>query len=190
MMLTHAFFRSPYIQNTRYIPKKRAKYSLLSLVSVFSLLSAPVMAGCLAGQPKTCAATINGQGQVGLTSYTTLPFASSIYAQSWGSSPGLAPANLFWQQGSNFTNAQTMTAARQYAAKLTTKGIVPASGAQRWEDTYEAAQPASQFPGEPSWIAADRQSLGLVSKPEFQAWVKWQQAHSNLFMVVMYLRAS
>ncbi|HEX4505599.1 MAG TPA: hypothetical protein VH722_07695 [Alphaproteobacteria bacterium] len=95
----------------------------------------------------------------------------------------MAPANLFWRHGTNFTNPQTMRAARQYADKLTAEGIVPASGAQRWEDTYEAALPASQFPGEPSWIAADRQNLGLVNKPEFQAWVRWQQAHSNLFML-------
>jgi hypothetical protein len=95
----------------------------------------------------------------------------------------LAPGNLFWQYGQNFTNANTMAAARQYANKLTADGIVPASGAQRWEDTYEAAQPASQFPGEPSWIAADRQNLGLLNKPEFQAWVRWQRAHEDLFML-------
>jgi hypothetical protein len=152
---------------------------------VFSLLllSPEAIAGCLAGQPKICAPTINSSGQVGLTSYQALPFAGSIFAQSWGASPGLAPANLFWQYGTNFTNAQSMATARHYAATLTAKGIVPASGAQRWEDTDEVSQPASQFPGEPGWIAADRQNLGLVNKPEFQAWVKWQQAHSDLFML-------
>jgi hypothetical protein len=148
---------------------------------MFSLLSGTVTAGCLVNQPKTCAPTIDAQGQVGLTSYETLPFASRIYAQSWGSSPSLAPGNLFWDRGSNFTNPITMIAARQYANKLTWDGIVPASGAQRWEDTYEASLPASYFPGEPSWIAADRQNL--IDKPEFQAWAAWQKAHENLFMI-------
>ncbi len=151
------------------------------LFPVFLLSSGIAQAGCLAGQPKTCSPTIDAEGEVGMTSYTTLPFASSVYAQSWGSSPSLAPGNLFWQSGANFTNPTTMLTARRYANNLTAKGIVPASGAQRWEDTYEASLPASQFPGEPSWIAADRQTL--IGKPEFQAWAKWQQAHANLFMI-------
>jgi len=158
-------------------------YILTTLVPLLSLLSGTVVAGCLAGHPNICAPTINAQGQVGRTNYETLPFASSIYGQSWGASPGLTPGNLFWQHGSNFTNPQTMASARQYANGLTAKGIVPASGAQRWEDTYEASQPASLFPGEPSWIAADRQNLGLLNKPEFQAWVRWQKAHEKLFML-------
>src|SRR6185437_13228592 len=183
MMMTHAFLRAPIFSISGFIQKRNHKRAAVALGSAFFLFSGPVMAGCLVGQPKTCAATINAQGQVGRTSYEGLPFASSIYAQSWGASPGLAPGNLFWQQGTNFTNPQTMATARQYANKLTTQGIVPASGAQRWEDTYEISQPASQFPGEPSWIADDRNNTGLVNKPEFQAWVRWQQAHSRLFMV-------
>jgi hypothetical protein len=155
--------------------------TVATLFSAISILSGSAKAACLANQPKICSPTINAQGQVGLTSYTSLPFASSIYGQSWGSSPQLAPGNLFWSSGTNFTNAITMLAARQYANSMTAKGIVPASGAQRWEDTYEASQPASLFPGEPSWIAADRQTL--INKPEFQAWAKWQKAHENLFML-------
>src|SRR5580692_1054213 len=141
-------------------------YILTTLAAALSLCAPATLAGCLTNQPKACAPTINADGQVGRTSYTSLPFASSVFAQSWGSSPGLAPANLFWQYGTNFTNASTMMAARQFANKLTAEGIVPASGAQRWEDTYEASQPASLFPGEPSWIAADRQSL--INQREFQ----------------------
>jgi hypothetical protein len=156
----------------------------LAFVAVaISFVAGTARAGCLANQPTICSPTINTQGEVGLTSYQSLPFSSGIYAQSWGSSPGLAPANLFWQSGTNFTNASTMAAARQYASKLTAKGVVPASGAQRWEDTYEISQPASQFPGEPGWIASDRQNMGFVGKPEYQAWVSWQKAHANLFML-------
>jgi hypothetical protein len=164
-----------------HLSARRISHALPALIPVFLTLSGPANAACLANQPKICSPTINAQAQVGLTSYTSLPFASSIYAQSWGSSPGLAPANLFWSSGTNFTNAATMLAARQYANSLTAKGIVPASGAQRWEDTYEASQPASLFPGEPSWIATDRQTL--INKPEFQAWAKWQKTHESLFML-------
>jgi hypothetical protein len=164
-----------------FYPVRRRYIALSMAFSTLFIFVNPVKAGCLARQPKTCSATINDEGEVGRTSYASLPFTSSIYAQSWGASPGLAPGNLFWQSGTNFTNPSTMVSARRFANGLTAKGIVPASGAQRWEDTYEASLPASQFPGEPSWIAADRQSL--INKPEFQAWAKWQQSHANLFMI-------
>jgi hypothetical protein len=183
MTMTHAFLRTPYFANKGTQRHNHWKRFSTALAMTCLFLSGSAAADCLAGHPQICAPTINALGQVGRTSYETLPFASSIYAQSWGASPGLSPGNLFWQYGTNFTNANTMEAARQYARKLTSEGIVPASGAQRWEDTYEASLPASQFPGEPSWIAADRQNLGLINKPEFQAWVRWQQAHSNLFML-------
>jgi len=74
-----------------------------------------------------------------------------------------------------------MNNARIAAAALTAKGIVASSGAQRWEDTYEASRPASEFPGEPSWIAQDRQQI--AGKPEFQAWASWEKAHQNLFLL-------
>jgi hypothetical protein len=161
----------------------RAPTAVLTL-TLFAILFAPMShAGCLSDPAQQCSSTINGQGQVGLTSYAHLPFAGHLYAQSWGSSPGLAPANLFWQSGSNFTNPNTMLAARQFAAKLTGQGTIPASGAQRWEDTYEISRPASLFPGEPSWINADRYSQNLINQPEYKAWVLWEKAHANLFMV-------
>src|ERR1700761_2027982 len=125
--------------------------------------------------------TINTQGEVGQTDYSSLPFAGSIFAQSYGASAGLLPANLFWQYGSNFTNAKGMTQARQGAARPRSRGIVPVAGAQRWEDTYEASQPASLFPGEPAWIASDRKAGGFTGRRDFQAWVGWERAHANLF---------
>jgi hypothetical protein len=138
-------------------------------------------AGCLASNKAKCSAAINSAGLVGQTSYTTLPFVSSVYQLSWGSSPSLSPGNLFWQSGSNFTNTQTMGNAKSASSGLTAQGIVPASGAQRWEDTYEASLPASQFPGEPSWINDDRQQF--INQPEFKAWAAWENAHKNLFML-------
>jgi hypothetical protein len=162
---------------------RTASLAAATLFSAAFLASPAVKAGCLVSQPSVCSQTINADGMVGNTSYRSLPFASSIYAQSWGSSPDLAPTNLFWQYGQNFTNGSTMLAARQYANKLTGQGIVPASGAQRWEDTYEAARPAGLFPNEPSWIANDRWSQNLLNKPEFKAWVRWEDTRQNLFAV-------
>jgi hypothetical protein len=161
-----------------------ARFQWLAGFAMSLLLSGPAAeAGCLASQPSICSPTINADGQVGTTSYQSLPFVSGIYAQSWGSSPGLLFNNLFWQVGTNFTNSNTMAAARQFASGLTSSGVVPASGAQRWEDSYEAARPASLFPGEPGWINNDRWSLNLLNLPEAQAWVNWEDIHANLFMV-------
>src|SRR6185437_11087059 len=143
---------------------KKATPSLLGLGALAAsavLMAGTAQAGCLAGQSSICSSTINADGQVGTTSYSTLPFASSIYGQSWGSSPGLIFNNLFWNVGKNFTNSSTMLAARQYADKLTGTGVVPASGAQRWEDTYEAARPAAAYNNEPGWINDDRWSQNL-----------------------------
>src|SRR3569833_2073299 len=152
----------------------RRLFSFLALAASTVLAAGAAEAGCLAGQPNGCSPTINADGQVGGTSYKSLPFLSSIYGQSWGSSPGLIFNNLFWQVGKNFTNSNTMLAARQYADKLTNSGGVPASGAQRGEDTYEAARPAAAFHNEPGWINNDRWSLNLPGSPEAQAWVQWQ----------------
>lgn len=141
---------------------------------------APLLPAC--SSTPTTSPTVQHDGNVGLTNYETLPFMSQVYWQSWGSSPSLAPGNLFWQYGSWFTNKTNTTNAQGAAASYDSHGIVPASGAQRWEDTFEAAQPASQFPGEPSWIAADRNS-NCCSTPEFTAWVNWIKARPNLPMM-------
>jgi hypothetical protein len=155
-------------------------FSILTVFAFMTVASA-ASAGCLATNKAKCSAAINAGGLVGQTSYTAIPFVSSVYQISWGASPGLAPANLFWQSGSNFTNTQTMANAKSASSGLTAQGIVPASGTQRWEDTYEASLPASQFPGEPSWINDDRQQI--INQPEFKAWAAWEKAHQNLFMV-------
>src|SRR6185369_7310450 len=159
------------------------KSRFLGIAAAIGFLGAAsgASAGCLATNTAKCSAAINSSGLVGQTSYTTLPFVSSVYQLSWGSSPSLSPGNLFWQSGSNFTNPTTMANAKIASGALTAQGVVPASGSQRWEDTYEASLPASQFPGEPSWINDDRQQFG--SQPEFQAWAAWENAHKNLFML-------
>ena len=122
---------------------------------------------------------LNTQGQVGLTSYTALPFSSAVFQLSWGSTAGLAPMNLFWRDGSHFNDKTTMANATEAAKQLTAQRLVPASSSQRWEDTYEIAQPPSLFPGEPASFAEDR-NRGVAAGPEFQAWVQWTKARPNL----------
>jgi hypothetical protein len=170
------------IRNHTYCALKVGKNYFGVLVALaFTIVASTASAGCLATNKTKCSAAINAGGLIGQTSYTILPFVSSVYQISWGASPGLAPANLFWQSGKNFTNAQTMANARIAADALTQRGIVAASGAQRWEDTYEASLPASEFPGEPGWINDDRQQI--INQPEFKAWAAWEKAHQSLFMV-------
>ena len=183
-MKTHDGIIVPSARSTAYRKTSHASlFLLLGIIVSSACVTESAEAGCLASQPSVCSPTINASGQVGGTSYNSLPFLSSIYGQSWGSSPGLIFNNLFWQVGKNFTNSSTMTAARQYADKLTSSGIVPASGAQRWEDTYEAARPAAAYYNEPGWINDDRWNQNLPNSPEAQAWVQWQGAHANLFMM-------
>ena len=141
--------------------------------------------GVLASGAAHCAEpspTINAQGEVGRTSYLTAPFISSVYGPSFGASPGLSPAMLFWEAGKHFTDPRAMADALASAAGLTARGIVPCGGAQRWQDTYEAAQPASLFTGEPGWVEEDRKGGDLPNQPEFRAWVAWQKDHEDLFM--------
>ena len=126
------------------------------------------------------AAPVDVKGEVGETNYAVLPLSSVVFQSSWGSSPTLSPGNLFWQSGTFFTNSNIMVAARQWANKLTSTGIVAASGSQRWEDSYEVAQPAYLFPGEPSTLFAADRSAGVATGPEFDAWVAWTRARPNL----------
>ena len=143
-------------------------------------------ATALAGLPRVASATstIDTTGQVGLTSYTTLPFQGAVFQQSWGTGAGLDPAQLFWQSGTHFTNASTMGEARGAAAGWSSIGIVPVAQAQRWEDTFEVAQSISLFAGEPGYadgsdFAGDRAS-GIDAGPEFKAWASWIDARPSL----------
>ncbi len=133
------------------------------------------------------ASPLNADGDVGLTSYATLPWAGSIFQLSWGSGNGFDPAQWFWRSGSHFTDASTMGNARGAAWGWSNIGIVPTAQAQRWEDTYEVAQPASLFPNEPGYadgsnFAGDRAS-GYASGPEFKAWTAWLSARPGLLIM-------
>jgi hypothetical protein len=137
--------------------------------------------------PEPVSTTTNAFGQAGLTDYAGFPFGSSIYSNAWGSGnalpnyASLAPANLFWNVGSFFTNPGYMAAAQFAAQSLSSAGVVPAGVAQRWEDTFEIAQPLSLYPNAPAWIAADQAAyFNPENMPEYQAWVAWEQARPTL----------
>jgi hypothetical protein len=93
---------------------------------------------------------------------------------------------------STFLNPTLMKASRDAGAKLAAAGIVPLSGVQRWEDTWEAALPASNFPGEPSAIAVDRLNANgqfgggkvpLDQQPEYSAWATFVLNHPQYWDV-------
>jgi hypothetical protein len=151
-------------------------------------LMVPACAMSQGTSPPT-SSTTNAHGQAGLTDYAGFPFGSSIYGNSWGAvnaqvwDVGYAPANLFWSAGSFFNDAGNMAAAQYAASTLASQGIVPYGTAQRWEDTFEISQPASDFGSEPAWLVADRANNGgtpFNELPEYQAWVAWEQARPNL----------
>lgn len=129
------------------------------------------------------------EGNVGRTSYATLPFQRQVFGQCWGCSPFLVPGELyFWANpGSPFNNPATMATARSAAAALERSGIVPSSGAQRWEDTYAAAFPVGTFPGAPAGVAADATArngvtatgapAAMSADPAFVAWRDFVTGH-------------
>jgi hypothetical protein len=125
------------------------------------------------------AASATHAQQVGTTSYVTLPYVSEIYRPCWQCTVGLDPAQLFFSANAHspFLNASLMAQVRALSAKQSAAGIVPTAGMQRWEDTYEASFPAGSFPGEPSWIAADRQAGKFPGRPEFVAWRNFISSH-------------
>jgi hypothetical protein len=95
---------------------------------------------------------------------------------------------LFFQANPNsiYLNAEYMKASREAGAKWVAVGIIPLSGAQRSEDTWEASMPANLFPGEPASIAADRRNkngsvgggtLPLDEQPEYVAWATFVKDH-------------
>jgi hypothetical protein len=123
-------------------------------------------------------AILNAQGETGLTSYITLPFTNQITAPSSSASPFLAPGNLFWQNGTYFTNLVNLANAKAFAAAALAKGLVPESGSQNWVWGFEVSQPANLFPNEPAYVSQYRGTC--CSTGEFQAWVQWVKARPNL----------
>jgi hypothetical protein len=136
---------------------------------------------CRAADEPQADPTINADGDVGRTSYLTVPFSSDVIQLAWGSTQGLSPCNLHWESGTAFTNPATMAAALSASRGLAARRIVPFSGAQRWQDTFVAAQPP--MPGEPPWVTSDRNANNMLGRGDYQAWVAWEKAHSNRLML-------
>lgn len=124
------------------------------------------------GGPVLAAEPFNSDGDVGRTSYKTLPFQSQVFQDACGSTAGLYPVELYFQVNPNsiYKNAADMTAVKNCIAALEAKGIINVAGMQRWEDTWEISNPQSMFPNEPASITADRSTvcsafLGLCVVP-------------------------
>ncbi len=152
---------------------------------VLSRAAILVMAGAVAVSPACAAreATINENGEVGRTSYKTLPFQNDVWGQSWASTGGLSPCQLYWDKGPHFTNAKLMADAKGASRDIAAKGLVPCAGSQRWNGTFMSAQPPQ--PGEPSWVGGDRGrgKDDISLRGDFQEWVRWTKARPNLLII-------
>ncbi len=145
---------------------------LHALILLSVLLTLPVQVA-LAGEPT------DGNGNIGATSYATLPFASQVYQDCWACSSYLEPGELFFEDNPNsfFNNASMMATARYGAAGLEQAGILPISGQQRWEDTYAASFPVGTFPNAPAGVAYDATANGFPNDGAFVAWRNFITAH-------------
>lgn len=121
---------------------------------------------------------MSAAGDVGNTSYTSLPFQKQVYDLCFNCSPNLAPAELFFEANpkSPFNDRSKMAQTREDVAGKEDAGIVPSAGIQRWEATFAASFPKGTFAGEPDWVEEDR-GKGFAQMPEFAAWRDWIAGH-------------
>jgi hypothetical protein len=138
-----------------------------------------VAALCLATAARA-AEPMSPNGDVGRTSYTDLPFQKQVYDLCFNCSPGLEPAELFFQANpkSPLNDPAKMAQTREDVAGKEKAGIVPSAGIQRWEATFAASFPKGTFAGEPDWVGDDRDK-GLAEMPEFVAWRDWIIGHKD-----------
>src|SRR5215469_14617849 len=99
-----------------------------------TLLAASLSSTALASEP------MSAEGDVGRTSYTSLPFQSRVYELCFNCSPNLEPAELFFAANpkSPFGDPAKMAQTRQDVAGKEKAGVVPSAGIQRWEGTFAA----------------------------------------------------
>jgi hypothetical protein len=129
----------------------------------------------------------DSQDNAGATSYITLPFQSSVIGEV--GAVGLSPMELYYTANPASPYNKSSQTAQMKANSQSTEnaGLIPNAGTSRWEDTWEISQPASNFPGEPSWISSDRTSTcngypgnsggTCTGQPEFVAWGNWIKNH-------------
>jgi hypothetical protein len=140
-------------------------------VLAFALLACAGMRA-QAGEP------FDAAGDAGRTSYRTLPFVSQVYANCWGCSVGLAPAELYFEANPDgfLRDPEHLRLAREAATALEQHGIVPSGGAQLWEDTYIASFPSGTFSDEPPAVQQTR-NQGFPTMPDFVAWRDFVAGH-------------
>jgi hypothetical protein len=131
--------------------------------------------------PAAAAEPTDGHGNIGATSYETLPFVSKVYANCWACSAYLEPGELYFEDNPNsfFNNPSTMATARYSASGQEQAGIVPTGNQQRWEDTYAASFPVGTFPNAPPNVAADAESGNFPNDGAFVAWRNFITSHSQ-----------
>ena len=140
--------------------------------------AATLMAACftstLLASTASASAPMLAKGDVGNTSYVSLPFQKQVYDLCFNCSPNLAPAELFFEANpkSPFNDKARMAQTREDAVGKEKAGIVPSAGIQRWEATFAASFPKGTFTGEPDWVDEDR-NKGFAQMPEFVAWRDW-----------------
>jgi len=143
---------------------------------------------CSAYTTRPGSSPLDANGNVGLTSYETLPFQSQINTDCGNCSNGLEPASLYFSANplSIFSifnpagydlNAYEIAGARGNVVGLEQRGIVPSMGLQRWEDTFDASFVVPVSATEPSSFAFDRNVFNLPKQPEYLAWSQFIQNH-------------
>src|SRR3569833_2219898 len=119
--------------------------------------AAACAAACLASTA-SASEPMSGGGEVGNTSYASLPFQKQVYDLCFNCSPNLAPAELFFEANpkSPFNDRGKMAQTREDVAGKVKACVVPSAGIQRWEATFAASFPKGTFAGEPDWVDDDR----------------------------------
>ena len=112
------------------------------------------------------------QGEVGNTSYTSLPFQSQVYTLCFNCSPDLEPAELFFDANpkSVFSDPAKMAQTRQDVTGKEKDSVVPSAGIQRWEATLRRILPQGRPRREPDWAGADRHKGSSTGCRNLTAW--------------------
>ncbi len=149
---------------------------------------------CSAYTTRTGSSPFDAAGDVGATSYATLPFQGQVNTDCNNCSYGLEPASLYFSANpqSIFSifnpagydlNAYEIAGARGNVVGLEQQGIVPSMGLQRWEDTFDASFIVPVSAAEPSGIAYDRGVFNFPKQPEYLAWSQFIQYHPQYWDV-------
>src|SRR5690242_17510237 len=95
-----------------------------------AVLAAACLASTAPGPEALASEPMSTEGDVGATSYTSLPFQKQVYDLCFNCSPNLAPAQLFFEANpkSPFNDRAKMAQTREDVAGKEKAGIVPSAG--------------------------------------------------------------